>query len=158
MKKFLLMTLVVMVGLTMFGQEVRFPPAIVSAGGSTDGSGITQTRWRLAPVHVITFNVDDKVKSDLKSLALPKEDWNVSIYPNPVGDHLYLEFELPEQREFILKITDVVGRVIYVQEERTFINGSIEELNMSNYSPTLYLLHIFSSDLTSSQVYRIQKL
>lgn len=147
-----------MVGLTVFGQEVRFPPAIVSAGGSTDGSAITQSRWRLAPVHVIIFNVEDKVKSDLKSLALPSEDWNVSIYPNPVGDYLYLEFELPEEKEFILKISDVVGRIIFVQEARTYINGSIEELNMSNYSPALYLLHIFSSDLTSSQVYRMQKL
>jgi len=158
MKKLLLSILVVMVVLPMFSQEVRFPPAIVSAGGSTDGSAITQTRWRLASVHVITFNVDDKVKSDLKSLALPTEDWNVSIYPNPVGDYLYLEFELPEQRELVLKITDIVGRVIFVQEARTFVNGSIEELNMSSFNPALYLLHIFSSDLTSSQVYRIQKL
>jgi hypothetical protein len=157
MKKFLLTILVIMIGFPMIGQEIHFPAAIVAAGGTSEDGSVTMSRWRLAPIHILTLNGDDKVKSDLKSQSLPVQDWNISIYPNPVVDYLNLEFELPEQREFIIKITDVVGRIIFLQEVRTYINGSIEELNISNYSPALYLLHIFSSDLTSSQVYRIQK-
>ena len=142
----------------MFGQEIHFPPAIVAAGGSSAGGSLTMSRWRLAPIHIITLNNDDIDMSNLMNQVLPVQDWNVAIYPNPVGDYLYLEFELPEQREFVFKITDVVGRIVFVQEARAYINGSTEELKMSSYYPGLYLLHIFSSDLTCSQVYRIQKL
>jgi hypothetical protein len=158
MKKYLLMALVVMVGLTMFGQEVRFPSAIVSAGGGSEGSAVNLSRWRLAPVHVITLNIDEKVKSDLKSISLPVTDWKVSIYPNPVGDYFNLEFELQEQREFFLKITDLAGRVTFIQEARTFLNGATVEHNVSNYSAGIYLLQIASPDLSSQKVYRIVKL
>ena len=158
MKKFLLAILVAIFGLTISGQEVRFPAAIVSAGGSSYGSTLAQARWRLAPVHVITLDIDDKLKSDLKTQALPVKDWNVSIYPNPVGDHLYLEFELPESREFLLRITDPAGRVVFIQDAQPFINGSILEINMVGHFPSLYLLQVLTPDFKEQKIYCIQKL
>ena len=99
MKHLFLTIAIVLLGLPMFAQEVQFPATIVSAGGSSDGSTAIQSRWRLAPVHVITLNDDIKVKTKLKNQALPVLDWNVSIYPNPVEDFLHLEFEVPEEKK-----------------------------------------------------------
>jgi hypothetical protein len=158
MKKILLLVLVVMIGLPMFGQEVRFPAAIVSAGSSPNGSAISQSRWRLAPVHVITLNDDEKVKSGLKGQPTPQEDWNVFIYPNPVKDFLYLEFEVPEKEELFLKITDISGRIVFIQETRPYLDGSTDEIDLSRYSPALYLLQISSPDHSKQKVYRIQKI
>ncbi|MFO7672061.1 MAG: T9SS type A sorting domain-containing protein [Bacteroidales bacterium] len=157
MKKVLLTILVVFIGLPMFAQEVRFPSAIVSAGGGSNGSSVNLSRWRLGQVHVVTLSEDVKIKDKSKEDLLTL-DWNVTVYPNPVEDLLYLEFELPESKDLFLRITDVVGRVIFIQEARIFINGSHVELNMSNYLPASYLLQITSSDLLSQKVYCIQKL
>ena len=140
-----------MVGIPVFGQEIHFPPAIVAAGGSSEGSSVNLSRWRLAPIHVITL------PEDAELLKENDADWAVSVYPNPVEDFLYLEFQLPQQREFILKITDIAGRIMFEQEARTFVNGSLSELNISSYAPALYLLQISSPELTSQQVYRFQK-
>jgi hypothetical protein len=154
MKKVLLAMLIVILGLPMLAQDIRFPSAIVAAGGSSEGGSVTLSRWRLAPVHVITLP-DDK----LKEKGLIKDaDWSVSIYPNPVEGFLNLEFDLLEEKEFLLKITDVSGRIIFIQEPRTFIDGSSVELDFSRYIPALYLLQISSPDLSSQRVYRIQKL
>ena len=89
--------------------------------------------------------------------SLPLQDWNVSVYPNPVKDFLHLEFEIPEE-ELCIKIIDVSGRILFIQEARTFINGSTDEIDMSAYEPALYLLQIYSPDLKTHKVYRIQKL
>ena len=143
----------------MFAQEVQFPAAIVSAGGSSNGSSVNQSRWRLAAVHVITLNDDIKVKTKLKNQALPALDWNVSIYPNPVEDFLHLEFEVPEEGvDLFIKITDISGRVVFIQEARPYVNGSNIELNVSGYLPALYLLQISPPDLSSQKVFRIQKI
>lgn len=153
----LLTILVAILGLPMLAQEVRFPSAIISAGGSSDGSSVSLSRWRLGQVHVITLPNDVKIKNKSQDDLLA-QNWNVSIYPNPVEDFLYLEFELQEAKELFIKITDVSGRIILIQEAQPFVNGSSVELNFSRYIPALYLLQISSPDLKSQKVYRIQKL
>ena len=159
MKKLLLTILIVIMGFPIFAQEVQFPSAILSAGGNyDDGSSTRLSRWRIGHIHVITLPEKVSTRVNDETHDLSKQNWIVSVYPNPVEDFLYLEFKLPETKEFLLKITDVAGRVVFVQEARTFINGSIVELNMSGYSPALYLLQISSLDMKSLQVYRIQKI
>ena len=156
MKKFLLMALVVVCGFSMFGQEVRFPAAIVSAGGgSLEDDPITFSKWRIGQVNVITLPDDFRV-DDPDGL---NQDWSVFILPNPVEDFLYLEFVLPEEdKELFIKIYDISGRVIFMQEARTFTHGSTDEIDMSRYKSALYLIQISSPDLKSQNIYRVQKL
>ena len=152
MKKVLLTMLIVILGLPLLAQEISFPSAIVSAGGGTgDGNPVNLSRWRIGQVHVLTIPIDQSTReNDL--------DWNVTVYPNPVKDFLHLEFELPETRELFLKITDVAGRVFFIQEPRPFEIGSNAELNMSKYPPALYLLQISSPDLKAQKIFRVQKI
>lgn len=152
MKKVLLAILIVILGLPMLAQDISFPSAIVSAGGGTgDGNTVNLSRWRIGQVHVLTIPVDQlTMENDM--------DWNVLAYPNPVKDALQLEFELPESREFFLKVTDASGRVVFLQEARPFIDGYNTEIDMSKYPSALYLLQVSSPDLKSQRVLRIQKL
>lgn len=153
MKKILLATLVVILGLPMLAQDIRFPSAIVAAGGNShDGYSVGLSRWRIGQVHVLTLPVETTIEK------IEDIDWNVTVYPNPVKDYLNLEFELPETRELFLKITDIAGRILFQQEANSYVNGSIVELNISNFNPALYLLQISSPDQTSQRIIRIQKL
>ena len=54
----------------MLAQEVQFPSAIVSAGGSSDGSSVSLSRWRIRQVHVITLHYDVTMKDKLKDFEL----------------------------------------------------------------------------------------
>jgi hypothetical protein len=137
-------------------QEVQFPSAIISAGGgSLEDNPISFSRWRIGQVHVITLP-DDLGFDDPDGL---NQDWNVFVLPNPVENFLYLEFVLPEEdKELFIKIFDISGRVVFIQEARTIIHGSTDEIDMSGYKPALYLLQISSPDLKSQKIYRVQKL
>lgn len=154
MKKHLLTILLFIFGLPMLAQDIHFPSAIVAAGGSSQGGSVTLSYWRLAPVHVIT--VPQAVLFDIKQAE--QLNWEVKLYPNPVKDILNLEFKLSEEREFILCITDVFGRVIFNQDARTFMDNTSIELNISDFSPALYLLQISSPDRNTVRAFRIQKL
>ena len=157
MRKTLLTIFIFIFGIPLLAQDIHFPSAIVAAGGSSEGGSATLTRWRLAPIHVITLQSDKmKVKNPLQEESIA--DWSVSLYPNPTEDFLYLEFQIEVERELILKIADASGRVMYIQEARSFSNGSNLVLNVSRYNPGLYLLQITSKDLKSQQIFRVQKL
>lgn len=142
--------------------DIYLPPIVVAAGGSSDGgsdgSTIIITRWRLSKVHVVTLSGDYSIEE--KSLVSddPDLDWHVTLYPNPVSDNLHVEFELPETSEFIIKLSDITGRVLMTQEARTILPGEIIELNLSGFSSALYLLNISTPDQKTRKIYRIQKI
>jgi hypothetical protein len=163
MKKLVLTILIVVTGLSILAQSgIYLPPAIVSAGGgssgNSDGSSITLSRWRLSKIHVITLSGDYSIIEQGMISGESDLDWHVTLYPNPVREKLHVEFELPETDDFIIKLSDITGRVIMTQEAKTTIPGHIFELDMSGCYPTIYLLHISTADQASGKTYRIQKI
>ena len=159
MKKLVLTALILFAGLPLLAQEqVHLPPAVLAPAGSSDGSSTNLSRWRLSLVHIITLSGDQHVKEDDLAFDDAKPDWKVSLYPNPVDAYLIVEFKLTEARELMIKLVDVTGRVLLIQETRTIQPGEIIELNMSKYSSALYLLHFTSPDQKTRKVYRIQKI
>jgi hypothetical protein len=155
MKQLLITISIVLLGLPVLAQEVQFPSAIISAGGgSLEDNPISFSRWRIGQVNVVTFP-DDMQIDDPDGL---NQDWSVFILPDPVEDFLYLEFVLPEEdKEMFIKIYDVSGRVVFIQEARTFTHGSTDEIDMSGYKPALYFLQISSPDLSSQRFIEYKK-
>jgi len=163
MKKLIIIILIVFAGFPMLAQsDVYLPPIIVAAGGSLDGgsneSTIIISRWRLSKLHVVTLSGDYSIEENGLVSDDPDLDWNVRLYPNPVSDNLHVEFELPETMEFIIKLSDITGRVLMTQEARIILPGEIIQFNLSEFSSALYLLNISTQDQMTRKIYRIQKI
>jgi hypothetical protein len=163
MKKLVIIIMMVFAGFPLLAQsDIYLPPIVVAAGGSLDGgsdeSTIIITRWRLSKIHVVTLSGDYSIEETGLVSDDPDLDWNVTLYPNPVSDNLHVEFELPETREFIIKLSDITGRVLMTREARTILPGEIIQFNLSEFSSALYMLHISTLDPKTHKVYRIQKI
>jgi hypothetical protein len=163
MKKLVVTILIVLVGLPLLAQEeVHLPPAVISTGGSSIVSSAVSstslTSWRLSMVHIITLSEDLSIEESNLTPAESELDWKATLYPNPVDKSLYVDFELPEARDFIIKLTDITGRVLVLQKTRTIYPNEIIEVNMSEFSPAMYLLHITTSDQKTHKIYRAQKI
>ncbi len=159
MRNLVLAALIAFAGLPLLAQEeVHLPPAVLAAGGSSDGSTTYFYRWRLSMVHVITLSGDYSIEQKGLALDDSKIDWSISLYPNPVDEYLNVEFKLLEAKDFVVKLTDITGRTLMIQEAKTIVPGEIIELNMSRFSSALYLLHISTLDQKTHKVYRVQKI
>ena len=163
MKKLIIIILIVFAGFPMLAQsDIYLPPIVIAAGGSLDGgsdeSTIIISRWRLSKIHVVTLSGDYSIEEKGLVSDDPDLDWNVRLYPNPVSDNLHVEFELAETMDFVIKLTDITGKVLIIQKARTTLTGDIIKLNMSGFSSALYLLNISIQDQMTSKSYRIQKI
>lgn len=159
MKTSVVIILVVFFGLAgMAQEEVHLPPAVIAAGGGSDGSATHLSQWRLSIVHVVTLPGVNAIENQDPFNDDAEVDWSVSLYPNPVEKHLSIAFELTYARDFIVKLIDVTGQVLMIQEARTILPGEIIELNLSGFSSALYLLHISTPDQQTSKIYRVQKI
>lgn len=74
---------------------------------------------------------------DFQSPVNNLRDANVSIYPNPVTDHLWLES--PEPRLLQLTITDLLGRSLLREKGQQ----QIWQIDLSNLTSGLYFLEVW---------------
>lgn len=153
MKLLLLAILIVLLGIPMLAQEVHFPPAVLAGGGGgSDDNAINVTKWRLSQVHVIHLN------GDLTNIDELMIDENVTVYPNPVIDFLNIKFLIEESLDCKVILTDVLGRIHLIQEQRKILPDQVIELNLSDFIPAIYILSIEFPDKEISKTFSIQKL
>lgn len=155
MKQLLFTILIVILGIPLLAQEIQFPPTVLASGGSSSDNNATNisiSRWRLGQVHQITLPVNISSNDDLILDGL------ITLYPNPVEDFLNIEFQMEESKDYIIRLTDVLGRSMMIRDQRTILPAQVVELNLSEFIPAMYLLHIESPDRKTRIVFRIQKI
>jgi len=64
----------------------------------------------------------------------------INVYPNPTNGNLHIDCSVPEG-DYIMSLTDVIGQVLYTSTVHMSGNYS-GNINMSSYSPGLYILTI----------------
>ncbi len=63
----------------------------------------------------------------------------ISIYPNPAGDHAYLQFEALESTTLLMRIFDVTGKEVLQRKEISSGSGiHVEEINTGTLAKGIY--------------------
>ncbi len=98
----------------------------------TDDSGCTVVK---------TFNLGTTNMDDLS--ARP----DITIYPNPVDDHLQIRFENPGSGKLSVSLLDINGKPIRNMGSRNFAAGEQMTLFLSGLNPGVYVLNISGTGL-----------
>ena len=74
------------------------------------------------------------------------------VYPNPVSDNLNVEFNLKQSSNVNITLTDMVGKVIYQNNNKTENSGSVKyNINTNRINAGMYLLTLQIGDETFTQ-------
>jgi len=144
-----------------FSQDVQFASAVISAGGgSVSTHEINLTRWRIGEVHVVTFTNQEISQKQAVIPFLPDEPesgWSVYVYPNPFSKLLKIRFDTEETRQFAFEISDMTGRKLIAENARLIIPGQVEELDLSELTPAMYLLKVIPTLKENPRFFKITK-
>ena len=78
-------------GITLWGQDVQFPRAVISSGGGNYASNaLNLTRWRIGQINVVTLPSGENItkQATIPASVLsekPTDEWSVDVYPNPAN-------------------------------------------------------------------------
>jgi hypothetical protein len=67
---------------------------------------------------------------------------SVLAFPNPAEDHLNVQYTLMQDERTTIKLTDLLGRTVYVQEQEQLIGGNTLTINTESISEGIYLLDV----------------
>ena len=146
--------------------QVTLAPSVISSGGGYGENGNVSISWTLGELAVTTLTGSNIILTqgfqqpfDI-GVGFKKDEvnWDISVYPNPVGDELRIRFNIQKPGDFLLEVQDVTGRLIG-QELRKQINpGDVVILNTSAYTNGVYFLKILTPDRQQVQVTSLRKL
>ena len=141
MKPYLLILLIALCATFLQAQEV-----VTTAGGygeTTSG----QLSWTIGEpvIETITdgtntltqgFQQSKLTVTAINDLKVPGIE--LSVYPNPTNSFLSIEVKTDKQRDLLLSLFDLNGRLI-LQKKMT---GSKQTIKMQNYKPATYILKV----------------
>ena len=166
MKRNLVLVLATLIFAVCGYSQITIEPSIIASGG---GYGETETMsisWTLGELATTTLTGGDIILTqgfqqpfDFRTgISTEALNWEITAYPNPVKDELFVRFDIDRTREFLIEIQDVTGRVLYLEQKKEIFPGDVIQLNTSNFTYGVYFLKVFTPDREQSQVLSIRKL
>lgn len=92
----------------------------------TDGTNTLTQGFQQSKLTVTAIN-------DLKVPGI-----ELSVYPNPTNSFLSIEVKTDKQRDFLLSLFDLNGRLILQKK----MEGNKQTIKMQNYKPATYILKV----------------
>lgn len=167
MKKILPIIIVAaFLGQQAFSQNIELTPTVIASAGNYSEAGDISLSWTLGEVAVTTLQKGEIMLSQgfqqsfLKDVGFAADPikWQISAYPNPVQDKLWIQFDLPETTDFSIEIQDVNGRLISKETYRQVIPGDVVQVDVSAFNYGVYFFRVATADRRQTRVISITKL
>lgn len=90
-----------------------------------------------------------KIKGDFTNIGeqvIVNESF-LSVYPNPVGKRLFVEFEAEKQEGYLLQLADYSGRIVHEEFFENTQGVHTQILDMSRFAKGMYMLQLRSNSV-----------
>ena len=156
MKLLIIILFLISTGAGAIAQEV-----VASSGNSNSAGGIT-VDWTLGEPVIETLTGANNILTqgmhqskltvtNLDDMVIPGME--ISVYPNPTKDLLKIEVESQGNELLRYELFDITGRKMVLKKMRS----KSEEVDMSSYSPGIYLLNVLNQNGEHLKVCKIIK-
>ena len=75
---------------------------------------------------------------------------NFGLYPNPANEIVNVNYDLAVASEVTVRILDVNGREVFVQNEGTVQNGRVA-VNTSNLAAGMYMVQLVAGNTVTTE-------
>jgi hypothetical protein len=118
----------------------------------TIGEVVTETFGAGDLILTQGFHQTNLMVTSIEDLAA---EFQLRVFPNPTVDLLSIDAQRSPE-SFSLELMDTAGRPLLLQ--RSMLNGTTHQINLSNYPPGIYLLRLRTEDRKNIQTFKIVKL
>lgn len=145
MKKLLIW--IVGFGLTTMAMSQTTNLELVSSSGDSFSNESYQINWSIGESMIETFSGGHYQLTQgfhqsnyivTKVEELSESSINISVYPNPTSDFIFIDFTNSLVTESVLTIANINGKVLQI---KTSMNNS-EKLDFANYVSGVYFLNV----------------
>jgi len=141
-----------------------FTPDVIGSAGTFATSVSGSMSWTICEVmtetysstNIFTQGFHQPDTAAVVAVANISVDENISIYPNPVFDNLYIDFS-KTTGNFGIEVFDALGNKI-IEEKNISSNSTLHRISLASLAEGIYILNLINTESHSRQSYKINKL
>lgn len=146
--------------------QILLSPSIISSAGDYYESTEMSVSWTLGELAITTLQGSNMILTQGVQqpfdfgvgIGQNEMNWNISVYPNPVGDELRIRFNMPSPGDYLIEIHDATGRLLNQEAYKQVPQGETVILDTSGFIHGIYFLKVISQDKEQVQVSCIRKI
>jgi len=89
-------------------------------------------------------------KSKVKNVYLFPQN-SFAVYPNPNNGEFVIEFEFADMQNVQVRLTDVVGKTIYMDELKEFKGKYAKRVTLGEHASGMYNLEIITDNFIKTE-------
>jgi hypothetical protein len=150
--------------LAVISVQAQVSQAVIASSGGYNINGNMTISWTLGETVISTLQSKDKTimlthgfQQDLLVTAVEEtivEPAKIKVFPNPVGDAVYIEIEAPLDEEVGLEVFDSQGKIF--RTDRIEPASRVKQINFQDVPGGIYYLRLSNGKHTN--VYKVVKL
>ena len=141
--------------------EIINSPVLISSAGGTFTQNNFNSCFSLGEIAIETFVQSNMIVTQgfhqenyqISSIDEKLNEHEITLYPNPTQDVLYVNCNISESVDLIIK--NIKGSILFSSLETD--GSEIQEIYLSQFSQGIYFLEV-GLNQNKKQVYKIQKL
>jgi len=167
MKKILTTSLLAVIVKIAASQSIS--PYVIANAGDFFTDGTYTLSWTLGEIAIETYTAGSNIitqgfqQPDYDYVTIIEENdtenLNISVYPNPANENLFIEYSTENETDVLIELTDLLGRRVLPAIQLTSSKAKNRyALDLNGLTNNMYLLRVISKDLTIHKTYRISKI
>ena len=142
--------------------DLKAQELVSNAGGQAETANAS-LGWSIGQIVTETFSTSGYVLTQgfhqstimVTAIGSPLSDWLFTVYPNPTQSFLLIRSDDPQinMGDYTMLVYDMQGHLVLRRKGV----ADIMTIDMKDYSPSVYLLKIISSDNSTTQTFHIIK-
>ena len=147
------------------GKAQELQPSLLSTSGDFFKNESYSISWSLGEIAIETFTQTNNIltqgfqQTKLTTTGIKEnttEESQITIYPNPATDRIFVNFDSKEYSWYMLEIFDLIGSKKIRQEIKN--RSEKIEIKISDLESGTYLLHLKSDKNENPKIYLFQKI
>lgn len=137
---------------------------VISSAGGYDTTNNVKVSWTVGEVVTETatdgnntltqgFHQTNLTVTQVEEELIKNENYSLNIYPNPAVNNVTIEITADNFETLQYELNDNNGKLLLKSNFKT----KLENIDFTNYQPSIYYLRVYSSNGSFNDTYRIVK-
>lgn len=142
-------------------------PTVIGSAGETTYGGSISLSWTVGEIAITTVSSAGNILTQgfhqpengiTIGIADPDKLISINAFPNPISENLTLAFSAEKSGNFIVEITDALGKLVKTSSIYVGNGQTQHSISMSTFAPGAYLVKISTANGDFAKAIKLTKI
>jgi hypothetical protein len=153
--------IIILITCNFFGKAQNKTQELVTSGGDEFKGENISLEWSLGEIMTETFEGEyytltqgfNQAIYTITSVKCKRKYQNIAVYPNPCRDHFFVDLKMEEDIKYSLRIIDIIGKIVHVDQ----LTNHANKIDIQFLKSNMYIVQILNNKNRIIKTFKLEK-